>query len=87
MAGSFGYEAGERYDVSMAAGERVLLPAVRAAADDTLVLADGFSCRGQIASGTGRRALHLAEVLAIAIRDGQQGPSDTSYTRSEGGQS
>jgi FAD/FMN-containing dehydrogenase/Fe-S oxidoreductase len=75
MAGSFGYEAGERYAVSMAAGERVLLPAVRDAADDTLVLADGFSCRSQIEAGTGRTALHLAQVLAAAIREGQQGPS------------
>jgi FAD/FMN-containing dehydrogenase/Fe-S oxidoreductase len=63
MAGSFGYEAGERYEVSMAIGERVLLPAVRGSAQDTIVVADGFSCRTQIAAGTGRRALHTAEVL------------------------
>ncbi|WP_055481986.1 FAD-binding and (Fe-S)-binding domain-containing protein [Sphaerimonospora mesophila] len=69
MAGSFGYEAGERYRVSMAAGERVLLPRVRACPPDTLIIADGFSCRGQIADGTGRTALHLAEVLALAIRE------------------
>jgi Fe-S oxidoreductase len=75
MAGSFGYEAGERYQVSIKAGERVLLPAVRAATRDTLIVADGFSCRGQIASGTQRRALHLAQVLQMAIRDGQRGPS------------
>ncbi|OZM77225.1 FAD-binding and (Fe-S)-binding domain-containing protein [Pseudonocardia sp. MH-G8] len=68
MAGSFGYEAGEQYDVSMAAGERVILPAVRAAAPDTLVLADGFSCRSQIRHGAGRDTLHLAEVLAMAGR-------------------
>jgi Fe-S oxidoreductase len=74
MAGSFGYEAGEKYAVSMAAGERVLLPAVRAAATDTLVVADGFSCRSQIAAGAGRDAMHLAQVLASAIHDGQQGP-------------
>jgi len=66
MAGSFGYEP-DKYDVSMAAGERVLLPAVREADKDTLVLADGFSCKGQIRQGTKRRALHLAEVLAMAI--------------------
>ncbi|MFD2415700.1 FAD-binding and (Fe-S)-binding domain-containing protein [Amycolatopsis pigmentata] len=65
MAGSFGYERGEHYDVSMAAGERVILPAVREADDATLILADGFSCRSQIASGTHRRALHLAEVLTL----------------------
>jgi Fe-S oxidoreductase len=69
LAGSFGYGAGEHYDVSMKAGERVLLPAVRAAEADTLVVADGFSCRAQIAHGTGRRALHLAEVLRLALRE------------------
>jgi Fe-S oxidoreductase len=73
MAGSFGYEAGERYDVSIAAGERVLLPKVREAAEDTLVLADGFSCRSQISSGTSRDGLHLAQVLALAIQQGQSG--------------
>jgi FAD/FMN-containing dehydrogenase/Fe-S oxidoreductase len=63
MAGSFGYEAGERYEMSMQIGERVLLPAVRAADEDTILVADGFSCRTQIAAGAGRRALHTAEVL------------------------
>jgi len=63
MAGSFGFEKA-KYDVSIACGERILLPAVRAAPDDTLLIADGFSCREQIAQCTGRRALHLAEVLA-----------------------
>jgi Fe-S oxidoreductase len=73
MAGSFGYEAGERYEVSKAAGERVLLPKVRAVDRDTLVLADGFSCRSQISSGTDRDGLHLAQVLAMAIREGPEG--------------
>jgi FAD/FMN-containing dehydrogenase/Fe-S oxidoreductase len=68
MAGSFGYEAGERYEVSMAIGERVLLPAVRQADDDTVLVADGFSCRSQIAAGTGRRALHMAEVLQQTLQ-------------------
>jgi len=62
MAGAFGFEA-DKYRVSVAVGERVLLPAVRAAAPDTLVVTDGFSCREQIAQLTGRRPLHLAEVL------------------------
>ena len=66
MAGSFGYERGQRYEVSMACGERVILPAVREADPDTLIIADGFSCRGQIEQGTGRRALHLAQVLQLA---------------------
>ncbi|WP_377272454.1 FAD-binding and (Fe-S)-binding domain-containing protein [Peterkaempfera sp. SMS 1(5)a] len=74
LAGNFGYERGH-YEVSRAAAERVLLPEVRAADPDTLVLADGFSCRTQIAQlADGRRALHLAEVLAEALaaapRDG-----------------
>jgi FAD/FMN-containing dehydrogenase/Fe-S oxidoreductase len=66
MAGSFGFEA-EKYEVSVRIGERVLLPAVRAAAPDTLIVADGFSCFQQIESLTGRRPLHIAEVLRMAI--------------------
>jgi Fe-S oxidoreductase len=68
MAGSFGYHAGEQYDVSMAIGEQFLLPQMRSAAADTLLVADGFSCRTQIAAGTGRRALHTAEVLALGLQ-------------------
>jgi len=71
LAGSFGFERGEHYDVSMAAGERVILPAVRDAGPQTLIVADGFSCREQIAHGTDRRALHLAQVLRLAALDGQ----------------
>jgi len=63
LAGNFGFERGH-YAVSQAVGERVLLPAVRAASPETVLLADGFSCRTQIAHATGRRALHLAEMLA-----------------------
>ena len=66
LAGNFGFERGH-YDVSRAVGERVLLPAVRNAAPTTAVIADGFSCRTQIAQGTPRRAVHLAEVLAAAL--------------------
>ena len=66
MAGSLGFEAGH-YDVSMACGERVLLPAVREAdAGRRSLVADGFSCRTQIEHGAGRRALHLAQVLKLA---------------------
>jgi Fe-S oxidoreductase len=68
LAGSFGYEE-QHYRISMQIGERVLLPAVRNAAADVLVIADGFSCRQQIAHATGRRALHLAEVLQLALRE------------------
>jgi Fe-S oxidoreductase len=65
MAGSFGYEA-DHYDVSLKIGELVLLPRVRAEPAEALVIADGFSCREQITQATGRRPLHLAEVLALA---------------------
>ena len=66
MAGSFGYEA-EHYDVSMKMAEAHLLPAVREAAKDTLIVADGTSCRHQIADGAGRQAIHVARVLAQAL--------------------
>jgi FAD/FMN-containing dehydrogenase/Fe-S oxidoreductase len=74
MAGAFGFEA-DKYDVSIACGERVLLPAVRSAGKDTLVIADGFSCRTQIEETTDRRALHLAEVIKMAMDEGPRGPS------------
>jgi Fe-S oxidoreductase len=67
MAGSFGYEA-EHYDISLKMAERRLLPAVRQADETTLVVAAGVSCRQQIEHGSGRRALHPAEVLRNAIR-------------------
>ena len=66
MAGPFGFDAG-KYEVSKAIGERVLLPAVRTAAPDTLIVSDGFSCREQIQQGTGRKAMHLAEVMQLAL--------------------
>jgi Fe-S oxidoreductase len=63
MAGAFGFQA-ETIDVSLAMGEISLLPAVRKASPDDLVVADGTSCRHQIHDGTGREALHVARVLA-----------------------
>jgi FAD/FMN-containing dehydrogenase/Fe-S oxidoreductase len=67
MAGSFGFEK-DKYAISMAVGELELLPAVRQTAADSLIVADGFSCREQIAQGTGRHALHLAEVIRMALK-------------------
>jgi hypothetical protein len=67
MAGAFGFER-EHYDVSMRVGERMILPKVREAAPETIVIADGFSCREQIAQSTPRQALHLAQVLQLAMR-------------------
>ena len=66
MAGSFGYQA-ETLDVSLAMGELTLLPAMRKAAPDTILVADGTSCREQIAHGAGREALHVARVLAAHL--------------------
>jgi Fe-S oxidoreductase len=68
MAGAFGYER-DHYEMSIACGERVLLPEVRRAAPQTIVVAGGFSCREQIQQTTNRRALHPAEVMKMAIDD------------------
>ena len=72
LAGLFGYES-HHYDISMRVGERVLLLAVRAAPPDSLIIANGFSCREQIDTHTDRQALHLAEVLHLA----RQAPAAT----------
>jgi FAD/FMN-containing dehydrogenase/Fe-S oxidoreductase len=66
MAGAFGYEAGH-YEVSMKMGELSLLPAVRKAGADELIVADGTSCRHQIHDGAGREAIHVARVLERAL--------------------
>jgi FAD/FMN-containing dehydrogenase/Fe-S oxidoreductase len=71
MAGSFGYESGH-YDVSMKVGEHALLPKVRSTPADHLIIASGFSCREQIAQGTRRKAVHVAEVLAMALHQETQ---------------
>src|SRR6185295_19587765 len=68
MAGSFGFDEA-KYGVSVAIGELELLPAVRDAAPDSLIIADGCSCREQIAQLTDRHALHLAEVIATALKE------------------
>jgi Fe-S oxidoreductase len=66
MAGSFGYHA-DTIDVSLAMGELSLLPAVRKAPPDAIVVADGTSCRHQIHDGAGREALHVARVLEMSL--------------------
>jgi Fe-S oxidoreductase len=73
MAGSFGFEP-SKYDVSIACGERVLLPAIRHAGKDTLIIANGFSCREQIMQETDPHAMHLAEVIQLALEHGPRGP-------------
>jgi Fe-S oxidoreductase len=67
MAGTFGYEA-EHYDLSVKIGEMDVLPAVRAAENDVMIVADGISCRHQIRDGTARQPIHVARVLAGALR-------------------
>jgi len=68
MAGAFGFEK-EKYEMSLAIGELELLPAVRKAPSDWLIVANGFSCREQIQQCTGRRTLHLAEVIRLAMQN------------------
>ncbi len=87
MAGSFGFER-EKYDVSVAIGELELMPAVRRAPHDWLIIANGFSCREQIAQGSDRQALHLAEVLQMAMNgeqllDGDRYPESALTRRHE----
>ncbi|MFI8300079.1 FAD-binding and (Fe-S)-binding domain-containing protein [Streptomyces nigra] len=69
LAGNFGFEKGH-YDVSVACAEEQLLPAVRDAGEDAVVLADGYSCRTQLEQLAGVRGRHLAEVLAEALEQG-----------------
>ena len=72
MAGAFGYEkANGHYVVGLAAGERALLPEVRHAARDEIIIADGFSCQEQIQQQTDRTALHVAQVLRLPARRGE----------------
>ncbi|MEP7021242.1 MAG: heterodisulfide reductase-related iron-sulfur binding cluster, partial [Pseudonocardiales bacterium] len=70
LAGNFGVERGH-YDVSVAVAETVLLPAVRAAAPDAVLLADGFSCRTQLEQLGGVHSVHLAQLLADRLPSGQ----------------
>ncbi|MDX1583626.1 MAG: (Fe-S)-binding protein, partial [Thermoanaerobaculia bacterium] len=66
MAGAFGFEE-EHYDISVEIGEQKLLPRIRSAGDEARVIADGFSCREQIEQLSGRRPLHLAEILLESL--------------------
>jgi hypothetical protein len=83
MAGAFGFEK-DHYAVSIQCGERVLLPRVRNAGEQTLVIANGFSCHEQIVQTTDRKPLHLAEVLELAYRE-SIGEKSTSSSKKQGG--
>ncbi len=81
LAGSWGFEAGH-HDISMQVGEQGLLPMVRELDEETIVVADGFSCKTQIEQGgTGRRALHIAQVLKLAHDHGRSGPAGAKPER------
>ncbi len=82
MAGAFGFER-HKYNASIAIGELELLPAVRESSPDTLIIADGFSCREQIAQCTDRRALHLAEVIQMALKDEIRSGANPERARAE----
>ena len=75
LAGSWGFEY-DKYDLSIKIGERRLLPAARNAGRDTLLIADGFSCKTQVEHATDRRALHTAQVIKMALDHGESGPED-----------
>ena len=78
MAGSFGFEQ-DKYEVSVKCGEHVLLPKVREASPETLIVASGFSCQEQIAQLTDRRALHLAHVLQMALNQNRGTKENREY--------
>jgi Fe-S oxidoreductase len=82
MAGSFGFEH-DHYQVAVACGERSLLPQVRQAAPGTVMIANGFACREQIAQGSGRDALHLADVLAQGLDQAQPQPGERHGDRQQ----
>jgi len=82
LAGSFGFE-NDHYDISMKVGERRLLPAVRAAEKDTLIVSDGFSCKTQIEHATDRRALHTAQIIRMAMDHGSSSGSAGDYPERE----
>lgn len=71
MAGAFGFEGGDHYNISIQCAERSLLPAVRQSDKETLIITNGFSCHEQVFQGTHRRPLHIAEVLQMVIHEGK----------------
>ena len=82
LAGSWGFEE-DKYDLSMKIGERRLLPAARDADNDTMIVADGFSCKTQIVQGTDRRALHTAQVIKMALDYGTGGTPESELPESD----
>jgi Fe-S oxidoreductase len=83
MAGYFGYEKGAHYEVSIKCGEQLLLPTVRSADLNTVIIADGFSCREMIEQETGRKGLHLAQVLQMGLREDRRLPATAPAMKSK----
>lgn len=81
MAGAFGFEKGEHYELAIKCGEHKLLPAVREAGDETLIIADGFSCREQITQKTEREPLHLAQIIQMGLRKNPENLSTLVSTK------
>src|SRR5699024_4143667 len=75
LAGSFGFKAGEKYEISVRAAERKLMPRLRAAAEDTVIVADGFSCTEQIEHLSDCRPQHVVQLLHQAILESTGAPS------------
>ena len=80
LAGSWGFEE-DKYELSMRIGERRLLPAVRDAEVDAIIMADGFSCKTQVTQGTDRRPLHTAQVIKMALDHGNPPPGERPEAR------
>jgi Fe-S oxidoreductase len=80
LAGSWGFEE-DKYELSMKIGERRLLPSVRDAGEDAIIMADGFSCKTQVAQGTDRRPLHTAQVIKMALDHEAPPPGERPETR------
>jgi FAD/FMN-containing dehydrogenase/Fe-S oxidoreductase len=80
LAGYFGYETGDHYDISVKAAERVLLPAVKNAGKSTIIITDGYSCREQIEQLTNRKGMHTAQVLQMALHENGEAESTSRQT-------
>lgn len=74
MAGSFGFDE-KHFQISVAAGERVLLPEVRKVEEDTLIVMNGFSCKEQVSQLADKRSFHLVEILKMAIESRKGHPT------------
>jgi Fe-S oxidoreductase len=80
LAGYFGYETGDHYEISIKAAQRALLPAVEGAEDSTIIVADGYSCREQIEQLSNRKGMHPAQVIQMALHENGSAEGDSEQT-------